>query len=154
MAIDSKLKSLYDYLYHATSKTVHFSPNILLRTGWYKSLNDPIVFSVKNFNNYYDTFNSFYGSYLFVQFCTSFKKALKLDVKFLSIVKSIKITLDDFNYFPELVTFEELNLKRPNNLPYKVLELASKMKDEEREAFMKELPSILTEVKKRINKKT
>lgn len=152
MAVDSKLKLLYDYLYHATSKTVHFSPNILLRLGWYKSKDDPIVFSVKNFGHYYDIFNCYYGSYLFVEFCSAFKTHLNLNKDFLGIVKSIKATLADFDYFPELVTFEELNIKRPNNLPYKILELTSKMKKEEKESFVQQLPEIIDEVKRRVVK--
>lgn len=84
MAIDSKLKLLYDFVYHATSRAVHFSPNVLLRTGWYKTPEgNPIIeFSVNNFSQYYSYFNSHYGTILFIEFIKTFKKILGLDKAF------------------------------------------------------------------------
>jgi hypothetical protein len=78
MAIDSNLKLLYDFLYHATSRALHFTPNVLLRTGWYKtSVDNPIIeFSVNNFSDYYTLFNSHYATTLFIEFIKAFKKYL------------------------------------------------------------------------------
>ncbi|TWR25459.1 hypothetical protein FPZ42_12735 [Mucilaginibacter achroorhodeus] len=115
MAIDAQLKHLYDFLYHATSRMVHFSPNILLRMGWYKK-DGPTVFSTHNFHKYYDQFNKFYAAYLLLEFCDSFKKQMKFKEDILKEFKQIKKILLADAFYPELVTFEELNMKRPSNL--------------------------------------
>lgn len=83
MAIDPGLKPLYDFLYHATSRMVHFSPNVLLRMGWYDK-DGPIVFSSHSFYKYYESFNKFYAPYLLVQLCDSFKMDLSLDSDFMN----------------------------------------------------------------------
>jgi hypothetical protein len=115
MAIDTGLKELYNFLYFATSKMVHFSPHILLRMGWYKD-DGPTVFSIKNFHRYYAQFNEFYGAYLFVLYCEAFKKPLQLEKNFLAEVKEMKKAFEGNAFHPELVTFEELNIKRPGRL--------------------------------------
>lgn len=56
-------------------------------------------------------------------------------------------------FFPEIITYEELNLKRPSDINYKILEMASKMGEEERTEFFKALPDLLKEVKKRAGEK-
>ncbi|MCP1384470.1 DUF5677 domain-containing protein [Runella salmonicolor] len=119
MAIDGKLKQLYDFFYHATSRMVHFSPNILLRMGWYHTDKEgkwgPTIFSSTNFHKYYEQFNKFYAALLFVEFSKTFKTELNLDASFMSIVKKIKKSFSEENFYPELVTFEELNIKRPSD---------------------------------------
>uniref|UniRef100_UPI0032DEE32E DUF5677 domain-containing protein n=1 Tax=Mucilaginibacter sp. Bleaf8 TaxID=2834430 RepID=UPI0032DEE32E len=115
MAIDAQLKHLYDFLYHATSRMVHFSPNILLRMGWYKKAG-PTVFSTQNFYKYYDQFNKFYSTYLLLEFCNSFKKQMGFENDILKEFKEIKKLLLNDAFYPELVTFEELNIKRPSDL--------------------------------------
>ena len=120
MAIDGKLKQMYDFFYHATSRMVHFSPNILLRMGWYNIDKDgkwgPTIFSSSNFHKYYEQFNKFYAALLFVEFSTTFKTELKLDRTFMSVVKKVKKTYTEESFYPELVTFEELNIKRPSDI--------------------------------------
>ncbi len=155
MAIDSKLKSLYDFVYHATSRTVHFSPNVLLRTGWYKAPgeNQVIEFSVNNFSDYYILFNSHYGTTLFIEIIKSFKKYLGIEKVISVAVKELLEIQNRLHFFPEIITYEELNLTRPSNIEYKALEMASKMDAEERKEFLEELPEIIKEVKKRASKK-
>jgi hypothetical protein len=114
MAIDAKLKHLYDFLYHATSRMVHFSPNVLARMGWYDK-DGPTVFSSENFYKYYESFNKFYGPYLLIELCTTFKKELNLSKEFLAEIKSIKKSYTKYSVYPELITFEEMNLKRPTD---------------------------------------
>jgi hypothetical protein len=46
-----------------------------------------------------------------------------------------------------------LNLKRPSNINYKILEMASKMEEDERTEFTKALPGIMKEVKKKAKEK-
>jgi hypothetical protein len=155
MAIDSKLKFLYDFVYHATSRTVHFSPNVLLRTGWYKTPDENAVieFSVNNFSDYYTLFNSHYSTTLFIEFIKAFKKYLGLDKVFTTACKKLGDIQNKLYFFPEIITYEELNLKRPSSMNYRILEMASKMDTEERTEFIKALPDILKEIKKRVNEK-
>jgi hypothetical protein len=152
MAVDTNLKLLYDFLYHATSKTVHFSPNILLRTGWYKD-DGEVRFSKNNFSDYYGSFNSFYGSYLFLEYVRIFKKTFGFSKDLKILTKRLQEILNEVSFYPEIVTFEEINSKRPSYLDYKILELSAEMDDEEREEFMKALPEMIEEIKKR-GKKT
>lgn len=132
MAIDAKLINLYEFLYHATSKMVHFSPNVLMRLGWYeKEVENPeIIFNLINFNEYYYAFNNFYGPYLFVEFAKSFKKEFKLSKHFKDTIKYIEVELVKQEFYPELVTFEEMNLKRPNGFYDHLIRFAKKMERE------------------------
>ena len=124
MAIDAGLKDLYEFLYHATSKTVHFSPNILMRLGWFKSKEEPIIFSYRNFYKYYYQFNNYYALYLFVIFSTTFKNELQLSRGFMKEAKGIEKMLEDMNFYPELVTYEEMNMKRPSGFIAYLMKLA------------------------------
>ena len=74
MATDTKLIKLYNYMYYATSKTVHFEPGLLLRLGWSDSMESKIfTFSTKNFTRYHADFCSYYAAYLFIEFYKAFK---------------------------------------------------------------------------------
>tara|TARA_Y100000815_G_C13285215_1_gene478537 strand:- start:113 stop:979 length:867 start_codon:yes stop_codon:yes gene_type:complete len=115
MATDGKLIKLYDYLYSASSSHVHFNPHIILRTGWSEDLNErPQVhkFSTNNFDQYYEDFTIYYGCFLFVEMIKAFKKDLNLTKEFLNRYKAIKSILEKEKRIPELVTFEEFNIKR------------------------------------------
>jgi len=152
MAIDGKLKVLYDFLYHATSRAVHFSPNVLLRMGWYDAPAGPVIFSTKNFSNYYTFFNSYYGTYLFIQYEKAFRKELKLDKNIRLLIKSLADILKNVGEVPEIITFEELNLKRPKKYPYRILNMIAQMGKEEKESFFEHLPQIINDLKKKRNK--
>ncbi|MCO5240539.1 MAG: DUF5677 domain-containing protein [Chitinophagaceae bacterium] len=99
---------LYNYLYHASSSFVHFSPNNLLRMGW-GDLPD-INFSTANFKLYYRDFSLFYGLLLLSKLC-KWQKAHGFlpgfDENFIKVMASI---LDRAERWPELVTFEEMNV--------------------------------------------
>lgn len=111
MAIDSGFKELYDYLYNATSNMVHFSPHVLMRSGWSKK-EDKFLhkFSTENFHKYYKIFNQFYGAYLFILFNDSFKKELNIPKNVITEIKKIKEVIFDESRWPELITFEEMNV--------------------------------------------
>lgn len=111
MAIETKMKILYQYLYHATSRAVHFSPNVLMRMGWAKD--KEYIFTTKNFTSYYNDFVMFYGTYLFLKFIKEFKKELNIDKEFLKICKAMKAEFIHLPSCPEIVTFEEMNDPRP-----------------------------------------
>ena len=116
MAIDAKLLDLYNFLYHATSRMFHFSPNVLLRTGWYVDKDKPTVFSSANFYKYYESFNKFYGAYLLVEFCKTFRKDFGFSEEFMTHIFEIAQNFNELAFFPELITWEEMNLKRPFDL--------------------------------------
>lgn len=108
MAKESNLLELYDYVYHATSSLVHFNPRILLRMGW-GDLPD-ITFSVKNFGKYYKHFTCFYGAYMFLQLC---EWSVELGIVDKTIALKLEVLaklIQDEPHWPELVTFEEMNI--------------------------------------------
>ena len=130
MATDTKLIKLYNYLYYATSKTVHFEPALLLRLGWSDTVGDTnFTFSTRNFPVYNQSFNSFYAAFLFVEFYQTFKKDLSLERAFKPIVKQIKKVLDEELRMPELVTYEELNIKPPSPVTRVLLKATSETKN-------------------------
>lgn len=115
MATDGKLIKLYDYLYSASSSHVHFNPHIILRTGWTENLHEQPQthkFSTNNFDQYYEDFIIYYGCLLFVEMIQAFKKELNLDREFLNHYKLVKSILDQVKQIPELVTFEEFNIRK------------------------------------------
>jgi len=111
MATDAGLVELYEFLYSATSDMVHFSPHVLMRSGWSKTEDKYLHhFSTKNFSKYYDLYNKFYGSYLFCLFVKEFKKDLEIDKNAIKLVDEIKEIILSESRWPELVTFEEMNI--------------------------------------------
>lgn len=108
MADESNLLELYDYVYHATSSLVHFNPRVLLRMGWGDLPN--ITLSVKNFGKYYKHFTCFYGAYMFLQLC---EWSVDLGIVEKTVAPKLDIIaklIQDEPHWPELVTFEEMNI--------------------------------------------
>ncbi|NJL82890.1 MAG: hypothetical protein HC890_07895 [Chloroflexaceae bacterium] len=127
MAKACDLNEVYDYLYAATSRTVHFSPSVLFRMGWGPEQPDkPYTFSTSHFNGYYDSFNVFYGSYLFILLCDTIKSHCQFSANFQEIVGKIKKELNEWLRWPEMITFEEMNVPKPNILPYALSVVMSK----------------------------
>lgn len=117
MAKNAKLTSIYDFLYHATSTMVHFSPDVLMKLGWGEIDNNNnmknVKFSIKNYNKYYHAFNTFYSWYLLKEQFYAFENYLKIPK---TIMKQVKTFDDNFKNsdWPELTTFEHLNIERPS----------------------------------------
>lgn len=108
------LKELYDFIYRGSCSFVHFSPRIMQRTVWYENNESEIAnISITNFNKYYFSFSSFYGSYLMGVLYKNFKKYLHINKEQEKIIKKIINSVREKVHYPELVTFEEFNLKRP-----------------------------------------
>ena len=105
------LVSTYDFVYFAASNFVHFNPNALLQTGWGPNTG-PFTFSIRHMNNYYRSFSSFYGVVLFVGFHASFgtdhfKHAIDTEIdQLLELISHVQ-------RWPEIITFEEMNVKPP-----------------------------------------
>lgn len=129
LAIRANLADVYDFFYSATSKWVHFGPHILMRMGWSseKSVEAIYTFSTKHFSDYYAKFNAIYGSYLFGLFYESFGKELKINPKMDKYVAELGEWIGSLDRWPELITYEELNLPKPNPIVYAVMkELAER----------------------------
>lgn len=116
MADGCSLRPLYDYLYSATSKSVHFSPHFFMRMGWGNiETDDPSFhFSTKNFAKYYVEFSQFYGTFLFIRFCETFGDNLEISNKLTDSLIVLREYLANTPRWPEIVTFEEMNLSPPN----------------------------------------
>jgi Family of unknown function (DUF5677) len=127
MAKSCGLNEIYDYLYAATSRTVHFSPSVLFRMGWGPEQPDqPYTFSTTHFGGYYESFNVFYGSYLFVLMCETIKSRCQFSDDFNEAIENIKKELNDWPRWPEMITFEEMNVPKPNMLSYALSVVMSK----------------------------
>jgi hypothetical protein len=116
LAIRARLQEVYEFFYSATSKWVHFSPHILMRMGWSNSTEKDAIYTyaTSHFSNYYAGFNTVYGTYLFGLFCEIFEEDLSLDPKVRKYVTELGQWIGSLSRWPELVTFEEMNIKRPS----------------------------------------
>lgn len=108
MANKSGLSELYDYIYHATSIFVHFNPHTLLRMGWGRL--PEITFSTRHFNVYYRHFACFYGAYLFKELCAWMISIALLDKAVETDLQKIADLLEKETRWPEIITFEEMNI--------------------------------------------
>lgn len=120
MAEECGLLPLYDFLYAATSKFVHFSPNVLFRMGWAeleKSQKETgeteYVSSTQHFKYYYSSFNRIYSLYLLVLLLRKFIVEFDEKVVVSEILTEINVEIRKVNRWPEIVTFEELNIPLP-----------------------------------------
>lgn len=101
----------YEFMYRACSSFVHFKPGILLRTVWYDNQNVGNI-SISNLNKYYWDFSSFYGVYQFLVLYKEFKSIIDINNILTSEIDILKESFKS-RHFPEVITFEELNIKRP-----------------------------------------
>lgn len=135
MAKYSGLDAIYKYLYSATSKWVHFSPHILLRMGWggeqesLESIGDHTewAFTAMNFQNYYKEFNEIYSIFLLLKLLRGPARRL-LPLKAVENLSELESSLTKPLRWPELVTYEELNLRGPNPLLRFALKFAHESK--------------------------
>jgi Family of unknown function (DUF5677) len=119
MAKACGLDEVYDYIYAATSRTVHFSPSVLFRMGWGPENPDQLyTSSTAHFNGFYAAFNVFYGSYLFVLIYEIIKSRYHFTNDFHKLITMIKEELDKWPRWPEMITFEEMNVPKPNAVVY------------------------------------
>jgi hypothetical protein len=109
MAVKVGLSELYEYLYAATSEIVHFNVRIALRSGWGSGTNE-FSFSPSNFAKFYAQFGRIYAAYVWFRFCRVFRSTLQLSREFMNVVDSVELAIESVNRWPELVTFEEMNV--------------------------------------------
>jgi hypothetical protein len=106
---------MYDDFYRITSDIVHFSPRVAMRSGWGPNPRDA-KFATKNFARYYLNFAQCYSVYLFALLCKTFRRDLSLDSDFTDQIKQLEQLLDEQLRWPEAVTFEEMNVRGPDNI--------------------------------------
>ena len=131
MAKVTNLHALYNYLYSATSKWVHFSPQILFRMGWSGERdkkedlgNDTEwIFTTAHFSKYYADFNSTYSLLLLLKMLQGPAARLVPDTS-KGVIAALDVCLNKPLRWPETVTFEELNLEGPGTFERMVLRVA------------------------------
>ena len=112
------LKFVYDFIYRLTSGAVHFNPQVLLRLGWGPFIPSTltlskVTFSSNNMSSYYNAINQIYGSFLLSLYFELFEGFLLPNEKEKAAVVRLREYLLDERRWPEMVTFEELNLPPP-----------------------------------------
>jgi Family of unknown function (DUF5677) len=110
------LGHLYNYIYRMSSGMVHFSMQTLLRTGWGELNGESIKagnFSTSHFSRYYREVAELYGAYMFCCFFELFGKWLRLTKDDRASVMAIRESILGKQRWPEMVTFEEMNVPPP-----------------------------------------
>ena len=120
MAKKVGLSDLYEFLYAATSEVVHFNVRIALRSGWGAQKGE-FSFSPSNFSMYYQHFARTYSAYLLLRFCRTFRSALTLSSAFMNAIDSVEVVLESEIRWPEIVTFEEMNVPQNDNIILRAL---------------------------------
>ena len=124
MARKVGLTELYEFLYAATSEIVHFNVRIGLRSGWGNSEKPQFNFSAANFSPYSLMFARTYILYLLVRFSRMFRKVLSLSADFMSMIDEVEVHIESQIRWPEIVTFEEMNVKLDENIILRALSVA------------------------------
>jgi hypothetical protein len=106
------LSILYDYLYRLTSGGVHFNVQSLLRSGWGPSPKR-FQFSTRHLQPYFSAYCATYGAFMFCLYFEFFGSILRPLPKVSATVAKIRENLLFTPRWPEMVTFEEMNLKVP-----------------------------------------
>ena len=107
-----RLAILYDYLYRLTSSGVHFSVQSLLRSGWGPNLKN-FKFSTKSFHQYFLEYCSLYGAFMFCLYFEFFGAVLRPGARERAIIGKLREQVLFTPRWPEMVTFEEMNLEPP-----------------------------------------
>ncbi|WP_276484097.1 DUF5677 domain-containing protein [Paraflavitalea pollutisoli] len=113
------LKDLYSFIYHSTSKAVHFDIFTLLSMGWgkldKKERTIEANYSHEHDYKHYYSFGVFYSTYLFIYETIKFEPFLDLPPKIKKQLSTLEEVYKQIDW-PELVTFSQLNIKPPNTL--------------------------------------
>jgi hypothetical protein len=110
------LDLLYEFIYRLSSSTVHFSPQTLLRMNWgnvdsENNLSGTI--SINHMANYHKAFCRIYGALLFSFYFEFFPEEVGSTATEGAIVIEIRKNLLSEPRWPEMITFEEMNLPVP-----------------------------------------
>jgi hypothetical protein len=106
------LGPLYDYLFRLTSGTVHFNPQAIFRTGWGKK--PPFFkFSARHFDAYHRELSRVYGTYMLCTYFELFGSVLRPTSSESAHVQKLREALLMEPRWPEMVTWEEMNIEPP-----------------------------------------
>jgi len=117
--------SLYDYFYHMTSKTVHFDPHHLIRMGWGKG--DKCSTSHTHFSSYFHSCCAIYGVVLLCLQIERISVTEAHDLRNSRPFLDLRTYIRGLSRWPEIVTWEELNLNPPGFSPISFLQQQGKM---------------------------
>ena len=107
------LDIVYNFIYRLTSGTVHFNPQMLLRSGWGDRSMKEIKVSPRNMDLYYISLNQIYGSFLLCLYFEFFGRFLRPRQEEKIMIKELRECLQGRFRWPEMVTFEEMNIDVP-----------------------------------------
>jgi hypothetical protein len=110
------LDLLYDFIYRLSSTTVHFSPQTLLKTSWGNVDDENNItgtISVRHMANYYKTYSQVYGVLLFSFYFELFPTEIEATSREQSVVEAMRKSILEKLRWPEMITFEEMNLPTP-----------------------------------------
>ena len=107
------LEIVYDFIFRLSSMAVHFNPRILLSLGW-GDIKGSATFSSRNMGHYHQELIQVYGTYLFCLYFELFQEQIGLDEKEKEAVADVRNYLQKIPRWPEMVTFEEMNLPVPD----------------------------------------
>ncbi len=118
------LDILYEFTYRLSSSTVHFSPQTLLRMGWGYIDSENILsgsISVNHMEKYHKSFCQIYGALLFTFYFEFFPNELGVGEIENNIIINIRKILLEQARWPEMITFEEMNLSIPKANPFETI---------------------------------
>lgn len=127
MARTVGLLDLYEFMYSATSKWVHFNPHMLLRMGWGDDVASEWTVSTSHFEAYYRDFNAVYSKYLLLRMGRAFVQEFEAPEEAAAALSLLQADLSEKLRWPELITHEELNLKPPGPLIRVLLRTAQEL---------------------------
>lgn len=107
------LAIIYDFIYRLTSATVHFDLNWAMKLGWGDLESGSFEFDTKHFETYFSAINCIYGAYLLCIFFELFRSHIKMDNAANDVIERVRKLIIEESRWPELVTFEEMNIQVP-----------------------------------------
>jgi hypothetical protein len=129
MARTVGLLTTYEFIYFLTSNFVHFNPQALMRMGWGKFDKKAgrkrlrsISFSTSHMGGYYNNLAKFYGTVLLVGFLRLLRGISEFDAIDLDKeLSQIEDAMAALGRWPEVVTFEEMNIRPPLFLLFRAM---------------------------------
>lgn len=130
------LEVVYEFIYRLTSGLVHFSPQILLRSGW-GNTKSKTKFSTQNMNEYYRRVSQIYGCFIFILYLEFFGRFLKPGDEVRVIITKLRESLLRIFRWPEMVTFEEMNQPVPQPEQFRTMIIYSMYAVMQKDGFIR-----------------
>ena len=111
------LEVVYEFIYRLASGEVHSTPRSLLRSSWgyYSKSGETInsTFSIEHLGSYYLDVAQVYSTYLFCLWFELFDDQFDASKDDIAAVSKLREYLISIARWPEMVTFEEMNVPEP-----------------------------------------